>query len=329
MDMLAMLMQLTAAYGPSGQEGAVADALESLSAPYASEISRDVLGNLIVRRKGAGKRVLFCAHMDSTGFIVTNIDKNGFVRFAKIGGVSSGFCTGTPIRFANGTRGIVCADGNFIKSKSQDDLYIDVGGADPVAVGDTAVFDQPITAQGGAVMAPNLNNRAGCAVLLAALAETQTDNDLYFVFSAQSELGARGAKTAAYSLRPDYAFTVDLTRAGDTPECKPKSDVRLGGGAVIRLMDNSVICHPQVVHYLQTNAERSHIRTQRQVLHPGADSVGGGSSSDAGPIHRSRAGVPTGVISIPARYLHTPQEMCFFSDIEECVKLVTCAAKIP
>jgi endoglucanase len=327
MDIRQILTPLAAAFGPPGQESAVADAVESLIAPYVDEIRRDTLGNLIARRKGTGKRVLFSAHMDGVGFIVTHIDKNGFLRFGAMGGISALLSLGSRVKFRNDTRGIVCADGNYAKNKALSDLYIDIGAASEgdarrlVAVGDAAVFDQPVTMQGDALISPYLDDRMGCAVLIAALAEApQTDNDLYFVFSAQEELGARGARTAAYGVEPDYAFSIDVTQASDTPEFTPKAECRLGGGAAVHLMDANMIAHPKISSFLFTAAEKEGIRVQRQVLR-----IGG---TDAGPIHRSRSGVPSGVIAIPTRYVHSPQEMCYLSDAEECVKLTRRAMDI-
>lgn len=327
MNIVQTQTRLAAAFGPSGQETAVAQLIEELAAPYADEISRDVLGNLIVRKAGSGPKVMFSAHMDSIGFIVTHIDKNGFIRFAKIGGIPFQEAIGTRVVFSDGLRGLVCADGNYAKSKTQDDIYIDIGATDEadarslVSVGDMAVYDEPVNSRGNVLMSPYLDDRIGCVVLLSALEQMQRPkNDVYFVFSVQEELGLRGAKTAAYGLSPVYGFAVDITDAGDTPECKPKINCSMGGGAAIKYMDNSIVCHPKVTAYLQNTAELHGVRVQRDVLR-----VGG---TDAGAIHRSRAGVYTGGISIPTRCIHAPVEMCHIQDVEECVKLVGLAAEI-
>ena len=327
MELTQILTELAGAFGPPGQETAVADVIETLAAPYVDEIRRDALGNLIARKKGPGKRVMFSAHMDSVGAVVTYIDKEGFARFGAMGGIKLDLALGTLVKFRDGTRGILCADGNYAKNKTLSDLYIDVGAASEddarkrVALGDAAVFDQPVTVRGDTLISPFLDDRIGCAVLIAALADApRTDSDLYFVFSAQEELGARGAKTAAYGVEPDYAFSVDVTPVSDTPEAKPKTECRLGGGAAIHLMDANMIAHPEIVGYLLAAADKQGVRVQRQVLRTGG--------TDAGPIHRSRSGVPTGVIAVPARYVHSPQEMCRLSDAQECVKLVRCAMRV-
>lgn len=327
MNIVQTQTQLAGVFGPSGQETAVAQVIEELAAPYADELYRDVLGNLIVRKAGNGPKVMFSAHMDSIGFIVTHIDKNGFLRFSKIGFIPYAEALGSRIVFANGLRGVVCADGNYAKSKEPDDLYIDIGASDEaearslVSVGDMAVYDQTVHTRGDILLSPYLDARIACAVLLSALEAVQRPkNDLYFVFSVQEELGLRGAKTAAFALAPTYGFAVDVTEAGDTPEHKPKNECRLGGGAAIKYMDSSIICHPKVTAYLQNAAELHGVRVQREILRAGG--------TDAGAIHRSRAGVYTGAISIPARLIHNPVEMCNLNDAEECVKLVGLAADI-
>ncbi|MDR1736549.1 MAG: M42 family metallopeptidase [Oscillospiraceae bacterium] len=326
MNITEIQKKLAAAFGPSGQESAVADVIEKIAAPFADEVRRDVLGSLIVRKKGTGKKVMFSAHMDTIGLIVTHIDKKGFARFAKIGGVPNGV-SGAKVVFANGTRGIVFADRHFTESKSTDDMYIDVGAENAdaargvISVGDIAVYDGDVRVQGDRLLSPYLDNRISCAVLLRALEEIKNPkNDLYFVFSAQKEIGLRGAKTAAFGIDPDYGFAVDVTDAGDTPERKPVNECFLGGGAAIKHMDSFVLCHPKVIEYLHNAAEKNNVKVQREVLRAGG--------TDAGAIHSTRAGVYTGAISVPTRYIHNSTEMCDLRDVEECVKLAVLAADI-
>jgi endoglucanase len=144
-------------------------------------------------------------------------------------------------------------------------------------------------------------------------------NDLYFVFTAQEEVGTRGAKTAAYAVDPDYAVAVDVTLSDDVPGAKHSGSSVQGRGAAIKVMDGSVICHPKMVEQLTALAGEQGIPFQSDVIRSGG--------TDAGPIHVSRAGVYTGGISIPCRYIHTPTEMVERTDVEACVRLVTAFAQ--
>ena len=173
MDTLKTLQTINACHGPAGDESSVADAIEKLAAPYADKIKRDVMGNLIVRKKGSGPKVMFAAHMDSIGFIVTHIDEKGFLRFGKVGGLRPNSCLHTPVRFKNGVRGVVSLDcGVEPKDMTLEDLYIDVGAKSReeaqglVRIGDTAVFDGPAFAAGDRLVSPYMVDRIACVVLL-------------------------------------------------------------------------------------------------------------------------------------------------------------------
>jgi endoglucanase len=321
---------LAAAFGPSGQEQAAAEIIAEYAKPYADEVYTDALGNLIALKKGNSKaKIMFSAHMDSLGLIVTHIDKEGFLRFSQIGGLAIWRTFGTVVRFQNGTRGIVFIDGKADpKDAKLNDLYIDIGAKDEtsarkmVQVGDIAVFDQPTFTMGDGLLAsPYLDDRIACVILLAAMQNLpKTENDLYFVFSSQEELGLRGAKTAAYGIDPDYGFAIDVTKSGDTPGFKPKMECKLHGGAAVKIMDASVICHPKVVQWLEEAADREGIPRQRDILEAGG--------TDAGAIHVTRSGVYTGAISIPTRYIHNPLEICALDDVEACIRLVRAACDI-
>ena len=148
-----------------------------------------------------------------------------------------------------------------------------------------------------------------------------SENDLYFVFTVQEELGLRGAKTAAYAIDPDYGIAVDVTPAADALDSKHGGSSLLGHGAAIKVMDSSVVCHPQVVARLEALAAERGIPAQRDVIRSGG--------TDAGSIHISRMGVLTGGVSIPCRYLHAPQELADRGDIEAAARLIAAFAEHP
>lgn len=327
MNILDVLNKMNACHAPSGEESGLAAFIQTLSLDYADEIFSDVMGNLIVHKKGSGPRVMFAAHMDSIGFMITHIDKDGFLRFGKIGGLSPEKVLYTPLRFKNGTAGTVCPDESVeVEKMKLDDLYIDIGAKNKeeaekyVAVGDTAVYDSVPKQAGCRLLSPYLDNRSACIALLMGMENIKyNSNDLYFVFTAQEELGLRGAKPAAYAIEPDYAVVCDVTPADDQLGARHFGSTRLGDGAAIKVMDTSVICHPQMVQKLSALAAEKNIPCQTDVIKRGA--------TDAGVIHTSGSGVLTGGISIPCRYVHTPQEMVDINDIESCAGLITAFAE--
>lgn len=327
MDILSVLKQLNAAHGPSGDEREVRAKIEELARPYADEIITDTLGNLIVHKKGAGPRVMFAAHMDSIGFLVTHIEKEGFLRVGKLGGIAPREAVYSAVRFKNGVRGVFVPEekADFGKLKL-DECFIDIGAENEeearklVRVGDTCVYDRSIRTRGGRVMGPYLDDRIACAVLLCALERIKKPAcDLYMVFTVQEEVGLRGAKTAAWWVEPDLGIAVDVTDVDDTPGSEKSGTTQLGRGAAVKVMDASVVCHPEVVATLEELAKAQGIPVQRDILCAGG--------TDAGAIHTTRLGVKTGGISIPCRYIHTPAETADLEDARACVQLVSALAQ--
>lgn len=326
LSILELISKLTAVHGPSGDEGAIREVIAELAKPFADEITSDVMGNLVVHKKGSGPKIMFAAHMDSIGLIVTHIDKEGFLRVGKLGDVSLKEALGTPVRFKNGVCGVLAAEEKAESKPKLEECYVDIGAKDEaqarsvVQVGDTAVYHTTMTELNGRVMSPYLDDRSACAILLKTLEQAgDCENDLYFVFTVQEEVGTRGAKTAAWSVEPDYAIAVDVTDVDDTPGAARYGTCKLGCGAGIKVMDHSVICHPEVVDALERCARDKGIAVQRDILRAGG--------TDAGPIHVSRTGVRTGGISIPCRYVHTPAEIADLNDCAACVELAVAFAR--
>lgn len=327
MELIELLEALNQTHGPSGDEGGVREKIAELARPLADEVETDALGNLIVHKKGTGPRVMFAAHMDSIGFIVTHIEKEGFLRVGKLGGVAPKEAAYTPVRFKNGVRGVFVPEekADFGKLKL-DQCFIDIGAADGeeakklVQVGDTCVYDQPVRVRGDRVTSPYLDDRIACAVLLSALERIKKPScDLYIVFTVQEEVGLRGAKTAAWWVEPDMGIAVDVTDVDDTPGSEKSGTTQLGKGAAVKIMDSSVICHRPVVARLEELAGDQGIPVQRDILRAGG--------TDAGAIHTTRLGVKTGGISIPCRYIHTPAETADLADALACVRLVAALAQ--
>lgn len=323
MDTYELIAKLTAEFGPSGQETGIAQVISGLAQPYCDEIATDMMGNLIIHKKGDGPRLMITAHMDSIGLVVTYFEEDGTLRVGKLGGISPKEIRNAPVRFANGVMGTIKVHGKADEDKlTLDDLYLDIGAKNReeaqsmVRLGDVAIYATVSAKAGERIISPYLDNRVSCAVLLKALeALKKTEYDLYIVFTVQEELGLRGAKTAAYGIEPDFAVAIDVTGAYDYPGAPKVGSAVLGGGAAIKVMDSSVICHPAMVEKLTRLADKFGIKAQQDVLTRGG--------TDAGAIHQSRSGVVTGGISIPCRFSHTPTSIADLSDVEDCIKLVT------
>ena len=309
-----LLRKLIAPVAVSGRESAVSEIIAELAAPYGT-LSRDPMGNLIVHRPGVGKRIMVAAHMDSIGVMVSYIDDKGFVRFVSLGGMRLTAMIGQRVRFENGVIGVICAErGVETKDLKPEHLYIDTAG-EAVSIGDTAAYCAEPVFTGKKVISSYLDNRLGCAVCLRAMELLrETENDLYFVFTAQEEVGLRGARPAAYTIQPDLALAVDITGVPDTPGEKKVNALTLEGGPVVKLMDWSHIARPEIVSLLEQVGLDLGIRTQRLVAE------GGG--TDAGAIIDTRGGVPTGCLAIPIRYTHSPNEIGDLEVAENCARLL-------
>jgi endoglucanase len=263
---------------------------------------------------------MLAAHMDEIGLIVTHIDDEGFLRISQIGGVTPHIALAQRVLFANGTVGVVGAEPvKDLKELKLDKLYVDIGAGSKeeakkrVSIGDSAVFYHQVQELNGRVVSKALDDRIGCVILTRVLETLEdTPHDVYFVFTAQEEDGAWAARTAAYSIDPDLGIACDVTGTGDTPEAR-KMAVKLGGGAAIKVRDRSAIVHPRVRALLQETAEELGIAHQFEVLEYG--------ETDAGVIQTTRAGVPSGCISVPCRYVHTPSEVVDLENVQACIEL--------
>ena len=195
-----------------------------------------------------------------------------------------------------------------------DKLYIDTLGA-KVRPGDTATFVGEAAQSGDYVVSQYLDDRLGCAVLLKTLMELKdTDVELFCVFTAQEEVGCRGAGPAAFAIMPDYAIAVDVTGTGDVPGAKDRKNIKLGGGPIVKIMDRAAIGHPDVLARIDKAARAAGIEYQPLVASSGG--------TDTGAIAASASGIPAACIATPMRYIHTPNEVSYLPDCEQCVALL-------
>jgi len=312
----------------SGREDAIRNKISEIITPLCDECYTDSLGNLIALKKGSAaepKKIMLCAHMDEIGFIVTYIEEKGFVRIAPIGGIDPVAAASSEVVSERGVRGvIVCESSVKTADIANDKLIIDIGAKSKkdaerrVKIGDFFVVRPSLTRlTSSRVCGRPLDDRIGCAVMIKlaqSFEKAPPKHDIYFVFSAQEEVGCRGAKTAAYAISPDYAIVYDVTGTGDTLGAKPM-ECALGKGAAIKIKDNSVICHAETVAELARIAKEKNIAHQFEVL-----TYGG---TDTSSIQMSGLGCRATALSIPTRYIHSGVEMLDLGDAAACVELST------
>ncbi|MCZ7546038.1 MAG: M20/M25/M40 family metallo-hydrolase [Anaerolineae bacterium] len=300
---------------------------------HADDVKIDAMGNLLATRRGTGRRrlrVMVAAHMDEVGFMVTGHDTDGLLKFRAVGGVHPTVTPGnrvvvgpkklpgvigmTPIHLASGA--------GFGKVVETSALRIDIGVSTKdqakrkAPLGTYATFDTKFSALGPTVRGKALDDRGGCAILIDLFTGDPFPFDLLAAFTVQEEVGLRGAQVAGYALEPDVAFVLEGTVCNDVPQ-EPDEDrtpvTRLGHGPAISVMDRSMIADRRLVAHLIATAKAHGI--PHQLKAPGS----GG--TDAGAIHLSRAGVPSAVVSVPCRYIHSPAAIMSLADFENATRL--------
>jgi endoglucanase len=330
-----LLEKLSNARGVSGCESEVRELLIEAIQGHVSEFRTDTMGNLIALKKAKGARhgarkVMLAAHMDEVGLLIVHHDSNGHLRFHKIGGIDDRVLLSKVVLIGKdkipGVIGVKPI--HLLKSKERaqvmdtDAMTIDIGAKskeeaqDAVKIGDVATFATTFGKMGdGLVKGKALDDRTGCAALVEIL-KRDYPFDLYGVFTVQEEVGLRGARVAAYSIAPDFAFVLESTVCDDSPKKKDVSPTtRLGAGPAITIADNSVIADRRLVNLLVTTAQENKIPFQfKQPM------VG---STDAGRIHLARAGVPSVAVAVPTRYIHSPASLLSLRDLDNLVALMT------
>lgn len=327
-----LIKKLTEAWGPSGFEHQVRDLIREEVSSLADEVRVDALGNLICRIGDGPKRVMTAAHMDEIGLIVSHIDQQGYARFAPLGSLYPSALLGSRVRFENGTLGTVSYDNYTAKRTQQpalDGFYLDISTGtaqeNPAAintiadiqVGDPAAFVGTMETRGSRIISKSLDNRIGCVVQIEAMRrirEAGTPHSVYFVFTVQEEVGSRGAQTSAYGIAPDLGIAIDVTPAGDQPKGW-KTTIALGKGVAIKTREVGLIVPPQVKNLMVQRAQDAHIPYQLEVL------SGGG--TDGKSIQMAQSGVPTGVVSVPVRNVHSTTETIERADVEATIDLLT------
>jgi endoglucanase len=344
MGMPDTLRKLLTAAGPSGYEQAPAAVFREAASAFA-EVTHDTIGSTVARvpGTGGGKSLAIVGHIDEIGLIVHHIDDEGYLWFTGVGGWDPIVLVGQRVEIA--TRGGVVPgvvgkkpihlmrEDDRKKVPQLKDLHIDIGAADGdqarrlVRVGDVAVIaGEPVEFPGNRFVSRSMDNRLGCFVAFEAarlVAEAGgAPGDVFAVAAAQEEITFGGSRTTAYSLRPDLAIAVDVTFATDQPGINEKEIGRhkLGSGAVLT---RGSTLDPWMFEALYEAAEAEGIPFT-------VSASARGTGTDADAIHDSRGGVPSSVVSVPLRYMHSPVEMVQLDDVDACARLIAAfAQRIP
>lgn len=335
---LSLLKRLTEVMAVSGDEGAVRQIIRQEIEPYADKVEVDTLGNLLAWRTGRGRsrpRVMVAAHMDEVGLMVVGADGEGLLRFETVGNLIRSHLAGKPVWIGEDRLpGVIAMPPIHLTSGEDkrreidpDVLRIDIGtetkdaALQLVRAGMWATFATAFASLGPTVRAKALDDRLGVASLIELLRHPPDNIDLLAAFTVQEELGARGARAAAYRLEPDAAIALDATPARDLPtwdgEENTAYNTRLGAGPAIYVADLQTISDPRLVQLFFGAAEEEGIRYQ--IRQPGS----GG--TDIATIHTARGGIPSISVSVPARYVHTPTSIASLADWRASVRLVWAA----
>jgi putative aminopeptidase FrvX len=336
-----ILEELSNANGVTGREDEVRNIIKNLMNPFADEIREDKLGNLIAFKKGKADAptIMIAAHMDEVGLMIKNIKKKGFLQFTKIGGIDDRVILAQKVIVQTDKGllpGVIGSKPVHIQKEEEkkkvidsDKLFIDVGARDKeevekmgVQVGDVVSFDTKFTQIGnGVVLGKAFDDRVGCTVMVETFRKLENiDCNVYAVGTIQEEVGLRGATIAAFQIEPDIGIALDSTVAGDMPGIgEGDAPAKMGEGPVLTVADAGLIAHPKVLRLLIDSAKENKIVYQLETGIRGA--------TDAARIALSREGVPSGVISVAARYIHSPSGIVDISDIEKAVQLTIATIK--
>lgn len=311
----------------SGHEEKIADYIAEKMEPFFDSVKKDALGNLICHKAGEGKKLMFCAHMDEIGFIVTFIDDDGFVRFAPVGGISFAAAAYSEVVFENGRTGVIVPEAKTKPADYKADSFVvDLGAKTKkeaerlVKIGDTFAVRPSLTSlYGQRLCGRPLDDKIGCAALMeAAEKSAEFKCDVTFVFTVQEEVGIRGARTAAFAIAPDYGIAIDVTATGDAKGADPMA-VKLGGGAAIKIKDQSAICDVTLVEKMKKVSKENGIKSQLEILPYGG--------TDAASMQLAGEGCRAGCISIPTRYIHSAVETIDERDVRAAIDLTVALCK--
>lgn len=325
-----LLKSLSELHGTSGAETLVRNFLRQEIEPFVETIWIDKMGNLIATKNThlSGPRVMIAAHMDEVALMIIDITSDGFLKFQPVGGIDARILVSKPVQIHDSLVGVIGAKAIHLQKRSErqkaltfDQLYIDIGAkskedaASKVKLGDYAYFMTKFEPFGeGLYKGKAFDDRVGCAILVELLKQDY-NFPLIAAFTVQEEVGLRGAKVAAYHLAPDFAIVIEGTVAADVSDRDEEGWVtELGKGPACSLMDRATLYRPELIHWVTDIARQKGIPLQFR--------RGASGGTDAGSIHVSKAGVPTIVLNVPCRYIHSFASVISEKDYNACLNLV-------
>lgn len=324
-----LIRKLSDMRGISGFEYRITDKIKELFEPYSDSVAIDPLGSVIAVKKSGKEnapKLMIEAHCDEIGLMVTTITDEGYLTIASVGGVDQRTLPSTEVVVHGkqdlwGVIGVkpehMIEDGKTVKIS---DMVVDTGldaetVKELVSVGDSVTIAQSVGSLGDKQFScKSLDDRASVAAILAVMKNIQNADlniDVYAVAAVQEEVGCRGGKTTAYGINPDMAIAIDVTH-GITPD-NSENAFEVGNGVTISIGPN---IHPKLADRLFKTAEKHNIRVTAEV-------DGGETGTDAWEIQIARDGVPTALLSMPLKYMHTSVETLAISDVEDVARLIT------
>jgi len=327
-----LLQKLIDSEGISGKEMEVRKVLEKEIRKYVDEIEVDKIGNLIAHKKGRGNSVMLAAHMDEVGLVVSEIgekENDGKVRLHTIGGIEPLALIGQKVMIENKVVGVITthemSHGIYVEEiPTLENLFVDTGltkkellkkGVDVGSYVSFAECNYCTLGKSDIVVGKAIDNRVGCYMLLELAKRLKNSKeDIYYVFTVQEEIGLYGAKISAYHLSPDWAVVIDVTDAN-------KKTVKVGNGPYITIKDADMLGNRCINNWLKDIAKKNSINLQYSVSDVG--------TTDAQSIAFSKEGIPTSVVGVAVRNLHTSFGIADLKDIKDGIKLIEILLKKP
>lgn len=313
-----LLRKLCNAYGPSGREYEIRQIIIGELSQYVDKIECDGLGNIIAYKKGEGKKIAISAHMDQIGLMLRSVDEKGRYRILPIGSVKPYNMIDTRVKTRDGCQGVVMCEKKMPgEAVTSDDLYVEFGkrlSADFGGLkGQEVVIKSEYYEDEEYIISGALDDRIGCMILLEAVKKLKyCSNEIYMVFSVQEENGFRGIQSAVSSIQPDVLISVDVTCVNEELRGM-KTDIELGKGIALKVMDHFMIVDQEVIDWQQAIAKENQVPYQLDISdHGGTDSC----------KVQENMGIKAGAICIPAKNIHSGNEIVSKTDVENGLKMI-------
>lgn len=329
-----LLRDVLSASGISGYEKEISGIMRRELEKTCDQVEIDTFGNVIAKKGRGAKKIMLAAHMDEIGLLVKHITPAGFIHFIKIGGIDDRILPGQRVIIkakSGDVRGVIGHKPPHLQKDEEkkqpvkyEEMFIDIGCKNKdealakVSIADPVIFEPNFgKLNGNLYYGKAVDDRIGCFALLKIMEKINSAAEVYAVATVQEEVGLKGARTSSFKIAPDFAIVIDTTVAGDTPQIKEgESALKLGGGVAITIIEASgrgIIVNEKTKELFVETANKNGIKYQIDVLE--------GGMTDGAMIYMNREGVPTGVLAIPARYIHAPTGVFDINDVSSAVEL--------